>query len=111
MDGQGTLLRDSIFQLEDYAIRLSQDSEKIRDLEKRIDSQSSLITKYGEQLEAVKKELNGILGEMEEIKTGLKYGVLAPFLLRYVNLYFGNVGCLVAFRALGNLIFYPLAFL
>jgi len=73
LDGQGTLLRDSIFQLEDYAIRLSQDSEKIRDLEKRIDSQSSLITKYGEQLEAVKKELNGILGEMEEIKTGLKY--------------------------------------
>ncbi len=73
LDGQGTLLRDSIFQLKDCATRLSQDSEEIRDLEKRIDYQSSLITKYGEQLEAVKKELNGILGEIEEIKTGLKY--------------------------------------
>jgi hypothetical protein len=33
-----------------------------------------------------------------------------PFLIRYFNLYFGNVGCLVAFRSLSYLIFHSLTF-
>jgi membrane-associated HD superfamily phosphohydrolase len=73
LDGQGLLLSDSMLQLKDYGVRLSEDSETIQDLEKKIDAQGTLIMKQGAQLEEIEKELKSVLDKMEEIKTGLEY--------------------------------------
>jgi len=73
LDGQGLLLSDSMLQLKDYGVRLSEDSETIQDLKKKIDAQGTLIMKQGAQLEEIEKELKSVLDKMEEIKTGLEY--------------------------------------